>query len=49
MSNNKTWYLCPNCGKKIALYKDNAESKKVYLICRGCKQEIEILIKNKVD
>jgi len=44
VKDNKKWYRCPNCNKKIALYDENATSKKIYIKCRGCKREIEIKI-----
>ena len=45
MNNKKTWYLCPNCGKKILKYDEiKAKSEKLYIKCKQCKKEIEIKI-----
>lgn len=41
---NKKWFYCPKCGQKLLKYKDKAESKKVYIKCKSCKNEIEIVI-----
>lgn len=45
----KKWFLCPYCNKRIAKYKEDAECKSVFFLCKNCKKEIEILIKNKKD
>ena len=44
MEERKSWYICPLCGKKIAIYKERAKCSKVFVICRGCRKEIEIKI-----
>lgn len=41
---DKKWYTCPHCGKKILLYGPLARSEKVYIKCKNCKKEIEIKI-----
>lgn len=41
---DKKWFRCPKCGQKLLKYKEDAESKKVYLKCKRCKNEIEIKI-----
>lgn len=41
------WFLCPYCKKKLIRYKEDAESKGVFLLCKNCKKEIEIKINNK--
>lgn len=43
----KKWFLCPCCKKKLIRYKEDAESKGVFLLCKNCKKEIEIKINNK--
>ena len=41
----KKWYLCPICGQKLLLYDEKyGKSKKVYVKCKNCKKEIEIII-----
>ena len=42
-------YLCPDCGKRIATYSDDAESKGVFCYCKRCRREIEIIIKESRD
>jgi len=39
-------YLCPDCGKRIATYSDDAESKGVFCWCKSCRGEKEIKIEN---
>ena len=41
------WFKCPYCNKKIAKHIKDANSKGVFLLCKNCKKEIEILINNK--
>jgi transcription elongation factor Elf1 len=43
----KKWYICPYCSKKIIKYKEGANSKGVFLLCKKCGKEIEIKINNK--
>lgn len=41
----KKWYHCPKCGQKlIKYYGKEAKSKKVYIKCKKCNEEIEINI-----
>lgn len=45
LSMTKKWYRCPHCKQKILKYDDvEGKSKKVYIICKSCKKEIEINI-----
>jgi|GEM_PF-1083896 len=39
-------YLCPDCGKRIATYDDDAESEGVFCWCKSCRGEKEIKIEN---
>lgn len=41
------WYVCPYCNKKLIKYENNAHSNGIYIMCKNCKEEIEIKIKNK--
>ena len=43
----KKWYLCPYCKKKLVKYKENANADGIFLLCKNCKEEIEIKIINK--
>ena len=43
--NMKEWYKCPYCKQNILKYATNAESEKIYIICKKCKREIEVKIK----
>ena len=38
------WYLCPYCNKKLIKFKKDAYSTGVFLLCKNCKKEIEIII-----
>lgn len=41
----KEWYCCPICGQKLLKYdKNRGKSKKIYIKCKNCKKEIEIII-----
>jgi len=40
-------YLCPDCGKRIATYNADAESRGVFCYCKRCKSEIEIKLSQK--
>lgn len=40
----RKWFKCPHCGKNIVLYDDTAICEGVYILCKGCKKEIEINI-----
>ena len=45
VKDNKRWYLCPYCRKKILKYDEtDGKSKKIYIKCRYCKKEVEINI-----
>lgn len=45
MDEKRRWYLCPNCGKKILVYDiEKAKSEGLYIKCKQCKKEIEIVI-----
>lgn len=46
MKKIKKWYKCPNCGKKIIKYNEDACSKGIFFLCKNCKKEIEIKIKS---
>lgn len=43
----RKWYKCPFCTKKIILYSKDAYSQGVFLKCKNCGKEVEIKIKNK--
>lgn len=38
------WYSCPYCNKKLVKYNKGANSNGVFLLCKNCKNEIEIKI-----
>ena len=41
----KIWYPCPICGQKLLLYDEKyGKSEKLYVKCKKCKKEIEIII-----
>lgn len=41
----KKWYDCPKCGKKLLKYDDEkVKSAQVYIKCKNCKEEVEIKI-----
>lgn len=40
-------YLCPDCGKRIATFDTDAESKGVFCWCKNCKKPVEILLSQK--
>ena len=44
MTENRRWYICPHCGKKVLQYMSSSEGKKLYIKCKNCKKEIEIKI-----
>lgn len=41
----RKWYTCPHCGAKLAAFDKQAISEDVFIKCRICKNEIEIVIK----
>ena len=41
---DEKWFYCPICGKKLAKYKPFAVSAAVYIMCKGCKNVVEIKI-----
>lgn len=43
----KEWYYC-TCGKKLLKYNTNAMSKGIYIKCKKCDKEIEIVV-NRAD
>lgn len=42
----RQWYVCPHCGQKLLLYDSMAVCSGVFVICKGCKKEVEIKIKH---
>ena len=38
------WFICPYCNKKLIKYKEDANSSGVFLLCKKCRKEIEIII-----
>lgn len=40
----RKWYTCPSCGTKLLIYDNTAKSSGVYIKCRTCKKEIEVII-----
>ena len=40
----RKWYTCPYCGKKLVIYDNTARSSGVFILCKNCKNEIEIRI-----
>jgi len=40
-------YLCPDCGKRIATYSDDAESEGVFCWCKSCRAEKEVIVSQK--
>lgn len=38
------WYTCPYCNKKLIKYGKDAKAKGIFLLCKNCKNEIEIKI-----
>ena len=41
----KKWYECPHCGKKLVIYNNVACCSGVFVYCKRCKRQIEIIIK----
>lgn len=41
---NKRDCLCPVCGKRVARLADGAHCKGVWVWCRLCKKEVELVI-----
>ncbi|MBW8383954.1 MAG: hypothetical protein K0M69_15725 [Youngiibacter sp.] len=39
---NREWYVCPNCGKRLLQYGSTALSKGLYIKCKNCKEIFEI-------
>mgnify|MGYP001778110817 CR=1 FL=1 len=46
---NKKWFLCPYCNKKLVKYEKDAISKGVFLLCKKCGKEIEIRINKSLN
>lgn len=41
----RIWYVCPRCGQKLFLYDiKEGKAQKLYLVCKKCKNEIEVNI-----
>ena len=40
----RDWYKCPTCGKKLVIRDNTAFCRGVFIICKQCKNEIEIKI-----
>lgn len=40
----REWYRCSACGKKIAIYDNTAACSGVFIKCKNCGKEEEILI-----
>lgn len=40
----RDWYRCPTCGKKLVICDNMASCRGVFIICKQCKNEIEIKI-----
>lgn len=40
----REWYKCPHCGTKLLLFDNTANCKGVYIKCKTCKREIEIIV-----
>lgn len=41
----KIWFRCPNCGQKLLKYDEvDGKSKKLFIKCKQCKEEVEIKI-----
>lgn len=38
----KEWFVCPYCGKKLAMIDKDSKVEKVFIKCTRCKNEIEI-------
>lgn len=43
------WFKCPVCGQRLLKYNEKAISKNIYIKCKKCKKEIEIIIKHKEE
>lgn len=40
----RKWYVCKECGKKILIYNDVAICRGVFVKCKKCGAENEIII-----
>ena len=40
----RDWYKCPHCGKNLLIYNNTAACEGVFIRCKGCKKEVEIVI-----
>lgn len=40
------WAVCPRCRKNALLFDDRAECRGVYLKCKACGKEFELIVKN---
>jgi len=43
----KQWFLCPVCGQKLCMVNQKAQG--VYILCKKCKQEVEVSYQNTVS
>lgn len=43
--NGVLWYCCPVCGQKLFKVGKNAQCSGIYLLCKKCKWNGEIIIK----
>lgn len=42
--NDAQWYCCPVCGQKLFKIAPGAFAKGILMLCRKCKNEIEVNI-----
>ncbi len=42
----RKWYQCPYCQKSALIYDDTAVCSGVFMKCKFCKQEFEVIIKH---
>jgi len=40
----REWVICPNCHAKQCVFENNAECHGVFVKCKLCKREFEIVI-----
>lgn len=45
IATERKWYRCPNCGKNLIVYDNTAVSKGVFIKCKSCGRQVEIIIK----
>ena len=39
----KQWYYCPVCGQKLLMVEPSKKFEGVYIKCKRCRQEVEIV------